>query len=248
MGNVVSQPGAGLAFGGAIYGLNSDLTIVSNIISDNSSEAGGGGIDLVNSSFTRVEYNDTWQNLPVNINGAHSAGPGNISADPRLLATGTATWCPRSHSPVIDAGPPGGTLDLTDIFGRTRHLDGNQDGIVRIDMGYCEGGDITEVRFGSAAALSWDPSVNPAAVYNLYRGVLSVLISSCATGCVYTQDPALVPGAQRQCGLAAAGASDTGAPPVGEAYFYLVSGKAAVEGILGFRQDGSIRGNTNPCP
>ena len=81
--------------------------------------------------------------------------------------------------------------------------------------------------------------------FNLYRGDLSVLKSSG----LYTQDPALVPLADRQCGLVDTAVSDSFDPPLGKCVFYLVTGvHLGVEGSLGTNSAGTPRPNDNPCP
>jgi hypothetical protein len=209
VGNSAFLPGSGEAFGGGVYSVWSDPTLESNIIADNTAEAGGGGLEFVNTDFFTIEYNDIFGNLPVNTSGVPiPPGPGNISADPLLLQ-----WpelfegCPRSDSPVIDAGQPAATLDLADFFDRQRVVDGDFDGTARVDIGFCEGGDITRVAIGSGAALTWDPSVSSSAGYNVYRGSLVEFKASCATDCIYTQDPSVVTGAHRECGIPSADGS-----------------------------------------
>ncbi len=80
--------------------------------------------------------------------------------------------------------------------------------------------------------------------YNLYRGVLSVLLA----GGDYTQDPAAVPEARRHCMLHTTMVEDQDRPAAGAAYYWLVAGvSGGVEWPLG---DGAglLRGNTHPCP
>ncbi len=251
--SAASAPGGSSAYGGAVYGLFSDPTLHSNIIFDNSADAGGGGIDFINSETSTIEFTDIFQNLPVDINGTFDPGAGgNISQDPMFLETGSLAVCLRSNSPLIDAGVLVGTLDLTDFFGRPRHIDGNLDGIIgdgaRIDMGACEGGDISRLMVETGGVMSWDPSINTAADFNLYRGILSVLKSSCATTCLFTQDPVLVSGANRECGLTSPMFTDPDVPPVGEVYIYYATGESVIEGVLDFAADGSVLSNDNPCP
>ena len=85
-------------------------------------------------------------------------------------------------------------------------------------------------------------------MFNLYRSVLSVFLASCATTCVYTQDPGLVAGADRECDLPTPMFTDTDVPPVGDAFIYYATGEDVIEGVLGFAADGSILSNDNPCP
>ncbi len=56
VGNDAIAPGASVGFGGGIYSLFSSPTVMSNIIYDNLSEVGGGGMDMVQSTYA-VEFN-----------------------------------------------------------------------------------------------------------------------------------------------------------------------------------------------
>src|SRR6185369_12049440 len=80
--------------------------------------------------------------------------------------------------------------------------------------------------------------------YDVYRGDLEVLRS----GGGYTQDPAVVPLADRYCGLVESFVPDL-PPPPGKATFYQIVVHAA-GGDLGLGNDsaGHPRPNTFPCP
>ncbi len=81
--------------------------------------------------------------------------------------------------------------------------------------------------------------------FNLYRGDLGILRASG----IYTQDPAQVPLARRDCGLTGTQAADAAVIPRGAAVFFLVSGtQSGVEGDLGEDGNGNPRRNANPCP
>jgi hypothetical protein len=83
------------------------------------------------------------------------------------------------------------------------------------------------------------------ASFNTYRGDLAVLRQ---TG-EYTQDPAVVPLALRNCGVVDAWVLDGDDPPSGEGVFVLVTGNGAGgEGGLGTTSAGMPRPNTHPCP
>ena len=93
------------------------------------------------------------------------------------------------------------------------------------------------------AMVSWQQE-EPFTAFNLYRGDLAVLR---ATG-VYTQDPAQVPLARRDCGLTATQLTDAVAVPAGVVLFYLVSGtEGGMEGDLGENSSGIPRANAHPC-
>lgn len=248
VGNVAYLPGDEDAFGGGIFGFNSDAVITSNIITGNTAEGGAGGVQLLLASYFSVAYNDIFANSPSEWDLPAPPGPGHLAVDPLLQDPGSFPSCPRSHSPVLDAGPAAGTADPTDLPGRPRHIDSDQNGLAIIDMGACEGGEITNLSVAPGGVLDWDPGATGSTTYNLYRGLLSELWTSCATDCVYTQNLGAVPEATQQCGLATPGFTDTDVPPTGDGYFYLVSAEDTVEGILGFTRGGTVRDNDNPCP
>lgn len=65
-------------------------------------------------------------------------GPGNIDSDPRFVNPAASDFRLRPSSPCIDAGTSRSDLPLTDYAGGPRILDGNEDGLVRMDMGAFE--------------------------------------------------------------------------------------------------------------
>ena len=100
------------------------------------------------------------------------------------------------------------------------------------------------VTLPAEATVSWQQEESFEA-FNLYRGDLGVLRGTGA----YTQDPAQVPLARRDCAIAGTQAADATAIPPGAALFYLVSGtQAGVEGDLGEDSAGNPRSNSHPCP
>ncbi len=96
----------------------------------------------------------------------------------------------------------------------------------------------------SAARVEWQPEAGYTS-WNRYRGDLRVLRDQG----VYTQNPLVVPGARRDCGLAVPWVDDPAAPQANEGFFSLVAGvSSGVEGSLGTDGVGVERANTNPCP
>lgn len=248
IGNTVERPGATYAYGGGVYARFSDPTLRGNLIIGNTAEAGGGGVDLINSDFTVIEYTDIAQNVPIDISGTFSSGGGgNLSMDPQFLFPGGPTYCVSSNSPVLDAGPAMAPASPVDFFGRPRVQDGDFDGIARADLGYCESDEVTNLTMGLGDLVSWDLSINSAATFNLYRGLLSVLEASCATSCVFSQDPGLEPEARRECALPTPSFVDTDQPDLGDGYYYLATGEDLTEGGLGW-VGSTARPHDNPCP
>jgi hypothetical protein len=219
-----------------------------NLIAWNEAAGGGGGIDSISSSFD-FQSNDVFGNLPGNYSGlADPTGTaGNLSVDPLLIdeIPALSGHQPRSDSPLIDAGITG-LVSALDIRGVPRALDGDGDGVATPDIGARENEGPTRLGFMSSSIVLWDPSVDPSAVWNLYRGELSVLK---ATG-VYTQDNVTAPDSRQWCGVNVSNVSDMDTPSAGATWFYLAVVSAGVEGTLGFDSSLTSRPFTDPnrCP
>lgn len=111
---------------------------------------------------------------------------------------------------------------------------------LRVDGGfvgaYPPPGEVLGLRFIDSATLLWRPE-RSIGVYNLYRDLLSAL-----SGGNY--------GTCRQYDLAAETAIETGAPPTGNGWFYLVTAENRLreEGTKGRSSAGTERSNPLPCP
>jgi hypothetical protein len=92
--------------------------------------------------------------------------------------------------------------------------------------------------------LEWRPETGQSS-WSRYRGDLRVLREQG----IYAQDPAVIAGAWRDCGLPAPWVEDSEEPSSGAAYFSLVTGVAGgIEGSLGLDGSGIERPNGEPCP
>ncbi len=180
--------------------------------------------------------------------------------DLRLLAT----------SPAVDAGTnvpaPGVSVSVLDLDGQPRIQDGNNDATPIVDLGAyefqipdCDGdgvpnaldcapclatiqtvpgpvGPTLRVGLGPPTSLTWT-RIAQANVYNAYRGSRSIGIPfSYNHVCLENASPDL----QSQ---------DTANPPVGTAYYYLVSGvNVCLEGCLGLTPPPGACEIPNPFP
>ena len=223
-------------------------TVANNVIAWNEAVTGGGGVDKVDSTLNFVA-NDTYGNLPDDYSPTWdpTGSDGNISLDPLFLIEDAAMdgYQPRSDSPLVDAADA--TLaPVVDQRAIPRPQDGDASGTPQHDIGARENEGLTRLEFISATELGWDPSVDPAALFNLYRGDLGILHD---TG-VYTQNPDDGLGARRWCDLGSPSASDDDEPLPQQVFFYLSVVENSVEGTLGFDGTLSERPFTDPnrCP
>jgi hypothetical protein len=135
----------GGGFTAARSGNSSDrATFVNNIIAFNSALLYGGGGMAVSYSYPIVRYDDLFGNIPMDIGGQFSDDDyiginGNISADPEFVSRvpGNRDLQLLGTSPAIDAGDDTAATS-TDLVGHPRVLDGNLDGVPRIDLGAYE--------------------------------------------------------------------------------------------------------------
>jgi hypothetical protein len=224
--------------GGGILAAGAEPRIASCILSGN--EAADGGALFVDKmqgipDAPDVTTNLLFSNLPQDAasNGNFHLSNSNRHADPRLGPGNWSGFWPRSDSPALDSaetGLPAGP----DLNGLLPSIDSDLNGIVAGDIGALESrGEITGLALthdsdlAGSAILTWDDSVNPAVVFNVYAS---------------DDDPFRTGGGFcLAAGLTSPTLTDTVLPPRGSIRFYLITGRGSVEGSPGQRGDGTPR-------
>jgi hypothetical protein len=139
------------------------------------------------------------------------------------------------------SAPAGYVLDHTDCNDAIANTSADFDNDGESDTCDLNDGLIYEWR-SDKISVSWQAEQGPTS-WNVYIGDLDVLK---ATG-VYTQVPGSNALAERDCGLTATVANETGSPAAGKVSFSLVTGVTnGIEGSLGSSSSGP-RSNANPC-
>lgn len=131
------------SMGGGIYcGSDSWPEIVNNIITNSGS---GDGIWAEADADAIIDYNDVWNNSRQNYNPGTSAGTHDICDAPAYIDASVDAYRLLAGSPCIDVGDDG-VLWVPDVDqdGKPRWLDGDGDGVVTIDLGPYEFGDLCE--------------------------------------------------------------------------------------------------------
>lgn len=235
VGNRVTSP-AGI--GGGILVAASEPRIDSCVVSGNAAGAGGGlyvdkitGIPDAPDAATNIFYS----NAPEDADGSGSyrLPSSNLHADPRLGPGTWMEWWPRSDSPALDSAGTGAPAGA-DLTGFPVAADSDLDGAPAADIGAVENrGEITGLLLASdpgwtgGAILTWDGSVNPAVVFNVYASDGDPFRSG-AGFCLAAR-------------LQAPTLADPSRPLLGSARYYLVTGRDAVESGTGLRSDGTPR-------
>lgn len=240
VGNAAGQAGQTASFGGALLiDVDAELVIRNNLFVDNTAVTDGGGTYFFSNGLQGIVYENNVYDGNVPNDCAGLTGPrcsdNQLFVAPLFLDPANGDYRPRSDSPILDQGAPGGS-STADLDGRPRSADGDHDGTAAPDPGAHENqAETTRLRFTSATTLTWDGSANPAAVHDLYRDDVAMV----GTGSI---------GVCLQPGLTATSTDDPDAPAPGAGFVYLVRARDAVAGSLGFASDGTERSPVSACP
>ncbi len=240
-GNRAGESANNFSYGGGIAVYDGSFAVIqNNIFSDNVAGYQGGGIYFYPNNDTNFDYrrNDFSNNQPNDCAGLppQKCDRNQLFLAPLYQDSAGGNYRLRSDSSLIDAGLSGqeGALDLDR---RPRARDSDLDGTVAPDLGAYENqGELTRLRFADKTTLEWDGSAtNPSMRFELYRDDLSHLGAGPLGQCLRND-------------LAGATTTDPELPLPGEGFVYLVRGRDAGAGSLGFDSAGNERTPAGPCP
>jgi hypothetical protein len=147
--------GSPYGLGGGIYAQGGTLvvrrcTIARNVADSCDGPAGGHGIWTESGSITDTVIWGKWGGTQIvgpvtatcsDVEGGWP-GTGNIDADPLFVDPASGDYRLQSGSPCIDAGNPIAMPTGLDLWGGPRCLDGDLDGVMAVDMGAHEFGNV----------------------------------------------------------------------------------------------------------
>jgi hypothetical protein len=168
--------------------------------------------------------------------GAHFAWDGTSFSSPHVAGI---------YAQLLSLNPKLDAIQLRSLATSTGRVDVNVTPVPNGDWGYGKIDAlamadrvvkaIPDVKPNALGVFSWT-AIPTATTYNVYRGDLSLKSATYYGSCL-------------QSALPSPSFSDSASPIVNAGFFYLVTGKKdGIEGILGFRSDGTPRPNNSACP
>lgn len=224
--------------GGAVFydGFAGDVR--NNAIANNVADVGAGVYFVANGTQgINYENNDFAGNVPDDCAGlpATKCSGGQLFAAPLFRNAAADEYRLRSDSTLIDAGTVSGAPSL-DADGRARNVDGDLDGLAAPDVGAFENQrELTRLRVDGGGTLSWDGSANASMTFDVYREAIGMLGPGPLGVCW-------------QSGLTVPTTTDGDPLASGDGRFYLVAGRDAATGSLGFDGAGAERSPASACP
>jgi len=95
---------------------------------------------------------------------------------------------------------------------------------------------VTNLHWTSTTNYMWDSIAPLATTYNVYRARISDLDGTFYGNC-------------RASGLTTPSVNESLVPPLGDGFFFLITGvRDGIEGLRGFQSDGTPRNQLNVCP
>lgn len=134
--------------GAGVWTYTSGLTLANNLIAYNDI-----GVDSYSGTHS-LTANNVYGN-DTNYNGL-SAGGTDISQDPLFVYRAGGDYHVRAPSPCIDGGNSASAVWPTDGEGFSREIEGNANGVVKVDIGCYEYGGATPTF--QCIGLAWNPS------------------------------------------------------------------------------------------
>ncbi len=232
-GDTIVSEGGGIVVSAGFTG-----DVRNNVFRGNVADTGG-AIYFFSNGTQGITYlkNDFDGNVPDGCAGltGTKCTTGQLFVPPLFLDAASENYRLRSDSALIDAGDAAGVSAL-DADSRPRSADGDLDGTAVPDVGAYENArELTRLRFDGKSALAWDAGPTAAVTFDLYRDDLALVGPGPVGVCL-------------QPGLTSPSATDATVPGSGAGFVYLVAGRAAVRGSLGYDSAGAERTAASICP